>query len=733
MTPTRLSSILCLILLTTPLAIHPTPQPTPTQDHLSFAAFTDTHIGIRYQNPLMTTAHHLDSLADDLQTIPNLQFTLHLGDIINHNTAQTSGTALPHLVNQYTNNLKAYLLSHTHLPFYPIIGNHDVDDYQLNPDNPHNVTQAILDETSQATPTYAMMYNNILFLIVPELAIVTWTHPTLYAWIDAMTTTYHNTTTIICCHQAIRDTTQSDTNMSYQAKQDNAWWTDLFERNPQIIMWVHGHNHYQDWYEGNQSNGRTAPISSFGHPMIFSSPFAQTNWENHGGEDRIVIYNISSTSITAHAWNHTGTIGHWDQGYSYSFNVTTTYNTEAANWYAFPVFLQDNETQVYDQKLVSPNVTLQLIGTLPMELFLDPQMESPQGKEENILGFGNDSTDKVVWTDPGMRVSGPTMLTFPEKYPQQHSLQEDGRSGQPYHSFPMGTICAAVPGQTYAFTITAQCPNGNGRLALNVSCSDWGTKSQYSELANSSHCIVSHLFGSENETVTGVYTVPDDQDAWFLQGELQFDDAVTYDVSLFSVMRVNTSETTEDFHVLLNDQWYNTTGPLAPNSVVNFPIESSALSDNQGLMTFTSRIRGNCFGIVNLMFHEPLLLGANSRFRIDDADPQICNITLTGAVTHASPKVMRIWQSNLFQHYPKATELLVRLMLAFGMPSDCYSAASGIMPFEVVPFSSNPLYSSVHLITYDGSTIRHQASNGNLWWTCDGGVGRRISIRLDAS
>ena len=62
-------------------------------------------------------------------------------------------------------------------------------------------------------------------------------------------------------------------------------------------------------------------------------------------------------------------------------------------------------------------------------------------------------------------------------------------------------------------------------MKLTMSCSDWGTRSQYSTLAGSSREVISHAFGKDYETVTGSYTAPNDENAWFIQGALEFPDA----------------------------------------------------------------------------------------------------------------------------------------------------------------------------------------------------------------
>jgi len=699
----------------------------PQKTQVSFAAFTDTHIGTRYQNPLYRTSGHLDNLGEDLVNSTNLlDFTIHLGDIIHHNTGQVNGRGLPWLVNQYKNNLKAFLISHIHVPFYCVLGNHDINDYQMNRGDSHNLTKSLIDELSMNNPVYAMMYDGILFLIVPELGYITWTHPVEYEWIEYMTNLYQNTTTIILCHQAIEDTTKEERKTPYCGKQDMEWWATLFQNNPQIKMWINGHNHFPAWYVGDKSTGDTNPTQTFGHEMAFSAPYPQMDWTLEQEVNRIVIYNITSSGITTSAWENIGQGGHWVSDYIHSWNFSTTFNPTTENWYSFPMFLQDNETQFTDMKLLSPDITLQLIGTVPMELFFDSRMESPSSNDkiqEVILGFGNDRSGNVNWTNPGMQIHGPTWITFPEKYPHQ-GLQEDGRSGQPYRSFPMGTICAAVPGQTYNFTMTARCLSGTGRCTINVSCSDWETTSQYSVLPNSEIQVFAHTFGSDYETIHGAYTVPNNTNAWFLQGTVEFLDSIDYDVSLFSVKRERTSDTTDNFHLCLSGWWYNVTGTLAENEMANFLVNPQFLCDDEGVMNFTAFIDGNQYGMVNLIYHEPLLLGMNARFRVNSYIDDVFNLSLTKTISRNFALTSMIWNSKVFQKLPFVTELFVRLLMK-GLTRGVLSLilnkmVSGIpSTFTMFPFSTNPMYEHVDITADDGSGMKYISKNGNLWFTCN--------------
>jgi len=730
----EIKSILLCVLLVSTIALpatgamneNNTYRSTTISPQLSFAAFADTHVGSKYKYSSWQVADHLDKIGNDLVENTNiLDFAIHLGDMIYHNTGEVNGIGLKWYRNQYKNNLKAYLISNVNLPFHCVLGNVDINDYEMNKDDPHNLTKSIVDELSMNNPVYAMMRDGILILIVPELAYVHWTHPVEYEWIEYMTNLYPNTTTIVLCHQAIEDTTEADNKFAYRGKQDMDWWANLFQNNPQIKMWIHGHNHYLSWYVGNQTSGETQDeIWQFGHEMAFSGPYSQMDWGYYHEEDRIVIYNITSTGVTTATWENNGRGGRWVPEYINSLNVQTTYNPNAEDWYSFPMFLQDNETQLTDMKLLSPNITLQLIGTVPMELFYDSRMEAPLSKNyeipEIILGFGNDEFKNVFWTDPGMQVNGSTYITFPEKYPIPNKLQEDGRSGQPYHCFPMGTICAAVPGQTYNFTMTARCTSGCGRFNMSVSCCDWGTKSQYSVLSSSESQVFSHTFGSNYETIYGTYTVPDDENAWFLQGTLDFLDSTDYDVSLFSVKRERNSDTTDDFHLYLSGSWHNASGTLNENEMVEFSVDPQDLCDTDGVMNFTAFIDGNRYGMTNLIYREPLLLSRNARFRVNGYADGVFNLSLTKTISRNSAAKTIIWNSKVFKMFPFSTELIARFLMdgfTGRILNLIFARATAV--FKMFPFSTDSMYDHVDITASDGSGVRRISNNGNLWLTCN--------------
>ena len=574
-------------------------------------------------------------------------------------------------------------MSHLNLPFHYVGGNIDLTDYSHNPGPPGHqndplvLMKTYINETELNNYPYAMMRNGILFLAVPEMDFEPWTRPATCEWLEFMTTHYHDATTIILSHQAIEDTTPADgAPNSYRGQQDQDWWAGLFRRNPQIRMFLHGHNHMAGWYQGSQSSGFSRPVQDFGHEMVFASPFPQMSWlVDFNPVDSIVVFTISPRFITAKAWKQDGTGGKWCAGYDQTWVVPTTFDEDAEDWYSFPFLIQDGETQQTDMKVLSAKTTLQLVGTGPVELFYDPRMET-RGihTDENILGFDDDLSSKVTPTMPGVTVHGPHTITFPPKH-EWDRYCHDGHGGPPYRLFSVGTTPAAAPGGSYTFTMTARSRSGRGRVKLTVSCSDWGTRSQYSTLAGSSREVISHPFGTEYETVTGMYTAPDDEDAWFIQGVLDFEDATDFDVSYFSIKRTQTSDATEDFGIALNGESYGVAGRLDRFETRDFPIDPVSLADGDGIIRLEASSRGNHFGMARLIYRGPILMGRGARYRVNAVNGNTFDITLTARLSGFSNE------------------------------------------FKLFPFSTR--HGGIEVRTGDGAAEHHVSANENQWVTSD--------------
>jgi hypothetical protein len=310
-----------------------------------------------------------------------------------------------------------------------------------------------------------------------------------------------------------------------------------------------------------------------------------------------------------------------------------------------------------------------------VELFYDPYMETKGiHLNENVLGFDDDPTNKVTANTPGITVHGPHVMTFPPKH-EWDKYCHDGHGGPPYHLFAVGTTPAAAPGGSYTVTMTARSRSGTGRLKLTMSCSDWGTKSQFSTLAGSAREVISHAFGRDYQTVTGTYTAPNDENAWFLQGTLEFPDATDIDVSYFGIKRTRTSDTTEEFQVALSGKTYAASGKLKRFATKEFLIDPVALADRDGVIRVKASIKGNHYGMARLIYRGPILMGRNARYRVNSVDGNTFDIALTTKLSG-------------FENV-----------------------------FKIFPFSTK--YGGVDIRAADGAGEHHVSKNGNQWIASD--------------
>jgi hypothetical protein len=251
--------------------------------------------------------------------------------------------------------------------------------------------------------------------------------------------------------------------------------------------------------------------------------------------------------------------------------------------------------------------------------------------------------------------------------------------------FACGTTPAAAPGGSYLVTMRARARKGTGRVKVTLSCSDWGTKSQYSTLAGSARDVIAHSFGPDYETVTGVYTAPADDNAWFVQGSLEFADATDVDVSYFSIKRVQTSETTDDFGVMLGDKPYAVRGTLRRFETREFPVSPVDLANSEGVIRLKASIKGNHYGMARLIYRGPLLMGRNARYRVDGVEGNTFDITLTEKLSGFE---------NVFKMFPFSTK-----------------------------------YGSVAVETAGGAGEHHASQNKNQWVTSDLTTLKRLRIR----
>jgi hypothetical protein len=175
--------------------------------------------------------------------------------------------------------------------------------------------------------------------------------------------------------------------------------------------------------------------------------------------------------------------------------------------------------------------------------------------------------------------------------------------------------------------------------------------------------------------VTGTYTAPNDDNAWFIQGALDFADATDFDVSYFSIKRTRTSDTTDDFQVSLSGRTYAASGKLKRFATKEFPIDPVGLADRDGVIRVKASIKGNHYGMARLIYRGPILMGRNARYRVNGVDGNTFDIALTTKLSGFE---------NVFKLFPFSTK-----------------------------------YGGVDIRPADGAGEHHVSKNGNQWITSD--------------
>lgn len=141
------------------------------------------------------------------------------------------------------------------VPFYYVVGNHEI--YSNEDDDPE-IRSNIMGSTS-CRPYYSFDIKGIHFISFPELIKTVHITEEEYAWLDLDLRLNKNRTTILLSHNNIIGTT-SGNEPGYRGLMDSEKMLEIFREYPNVISWMHGHNHNFEILEKQNmlfvSNGR---------------------------------------------------------------------------------------------------------------------------------------------------------------------------------------------------------------------------------------------------------------------------------------------------------------------------------------------------------------------------------------------------------------------------------------------------------------------------------------------
>mgnify|MGYP005621549165 CR=1 FL=1 len=623
----RMAALACaaMLLLTAILACLPSPGDVRAAgggSGLVFGVTSDLH----FNTPGGSTVY-VDDMADDYMNNSNLKsqwgqrmrFVIDNGDFCGQMNYDALG------------DWKATWLERLNVPVFANPGNHDV---RVAGDDPYVTDDCMNESGNPMFPSYALVQDGILFIFVGDWDVSTAVHPIQRQWVEYLLDLYSDYTTVIIQHQSWGVCDHSSE--SYHHVHDGDWWYDIFSNNPQIKLCFNGHNHYRDYARVSSSpyiNGGT----SWGHDILFvQTPTFGSNWGANRHNSAIV--NITDSAIQFRWWD--ASISAWGAT-AYSWSTSTTYSPGGPGWYSFPFLFQDGQSYRQPNQWIAENITLQLIGSKPMNFFENEGFHWCIDRASLAwASIGNDSALDGNWdnVDYASYLNTGTDAPLTLDYP---NLNKDYSSSET--TVQQSSVPRAIPGKTYHMAITLRTPGGSqtDAFTMTMKCGDKSTGDIYAVLPGSEATLLDGVSTSATwQTYHANYTVPDDSNAWFIKGELDFLKSVEYHVSKLVIERQATSGITENFNLTVSGTVYQG-GTLNPGQMANFTVSPASLTDSDGYINMSASIGGNHVGWMRLIFEDPVFT-RNHRVKLNGVSNGQANVTLCGTISR--------W-SNTFKAY----------------------------------------------------------------------------------
>ncbi len=604
-------------------------------NQINIALLADPHMANK-DHPLLTYDELFNDIYNDTLNFDKLDFWVALGD---------EALSLYDCLDGWK---RAQYRYYRQVPASLILtqGNHDVYSYIREGDYPFgwhprpydNNLWISLNETNDIRVTHAIFQQGILFLFIGdkgEHRILTYGQK---VWLEHLTSLYPNTTTVIFSHEGQRDDEHTWPSAgSYGFYNDYDWWRDFFKRNNQIELWVNGHGHnYKSPHNKHTVYYNCDPLTFILVPAF-----------QNESEDKIGYLTINNSKMRFRLWDVSSNSFTDD----WQITTSTTFNENEKGWVSFPIFLEDNETQWFDNKILSNNVILQLVGWNDPEMFGNPNLTwFDQHNDFEWLYFGNDIEEQVrQWNgetipygpdgEPNGVLSIDTggFITFPHKHaigyaPWDTNFPVLGQGGNCYShigcSFEM--FGRQPPGAKYDILITMKTDNGTGHVNVTMNCSE--ADNVYKTISNSEQVVINTNVNDTYCTYQGTFMIPNENIS-IINGKIECDACVGvdwYNISYISIVRNATGINTKDFHLRLGNKWYNSSGILSDCEYDNFSVDILNLM-NKSIVDIYAHIKGNKKGFARLIYKSPVLMARNGRFKLNNisGNGNTYNITIT--------------------------------------------------------------------------------------------------------
>jgi len=572
---------------------------------ICFAGTSDQHYGWK-DNPI--PPHDKDTIADWMYhpDLPQLDFVVSsFGDWISDGRALGEWEDVKYCWQEITQNNA----DHQKTPYFFVIGNHDITNYDHMPDDGNPVLKERLGRAISGLNenNYAFLYDNVLFVCAAQTNVLYHLSDFQKNWIEYLTDRYHDITTVIWSHQATYQTTgkgdirsTSWTGNDYRVHNDVAWWRHLLDDNPQIKLYIHGHTE-----KAHNTIAFDLHPESWDNNCIFV--LVPSNGYSYGQQyPWSYIFTIADSYIRVALWDSEShsyrTDG--DAGVPYvqngSFNVTRS----GLEWFSIPKQVLDGQKWTWENRMVAARYKLELIGSNVTEQIDNPELDGCHESDENqgtqkggfwyAVRGDEDALNKDTGEEDGfIMITGDHTLRLAASGAKKKCIE--GKI--PYNT------AIAVPGKMYQFSARLKTVAGPGSVDFLVSIPKYLTLHDYVWQNHLIHANFS--VGDVFETFSETFTVPDNEHAWFIQPKIRFDHPdITYVLDSWSLKMVGDSDVTENFSVAFNDEVFKVEGPLEHHAYSIFRL-SNTIMDNA--MEFNCSLQGNRVGILRLIYERPQL------------------------------------------------------------------------------------------------------------------------------
>jgi len=254
----------------------------PTEDLLKGFVIADAHLG--WDNPQQPSpAEQSDVLRHVLGRFPDLDVLIDTGDAHHGNASFADMGAWTDVVVSGAGRV----------PFFYVPGNHEIDAFG----RPYDIEwRAQAMGSLPCRPYHSFDLQGVHFVALPQMMMMSYVSREALEWVELDLALNGDKTVIFLAHNSLEGTTQHHDDVGYRRIANSEALFDLFRRYPNVIAWMHGHNHsYEVVPWGGVvyvSNGR------FGG---FNPPGGAYGWEQLGG----IYFEVGPRHFTVRAYSAT--------------------------------------------------------------------------------------------------------------------------------------------------------------------------------------------------------------------------------------------------------------------------------------------------------------------------------------------------------------------------------------------------------------------------------------------